>query len=122
MPTKSHAKTPIDAPASVLALKRPPTHPGEVLLEEFLKPAGMTQVEAARRMGIPLNRLNEVIRGKRGVTADTALRLGEAPRHLGRDLARPAERLGSLAGGAGIAQGRLTGRQARPTLSILIRS
>ena len=75
MPTRSRVKTTIDAPASVLALKRPPTHPGEVLLEEFLKPAEMTQVEAARRMGIPLNRLNEVIRGKRGVSADTALRL-----------------------------------------------
>jgi len=61
----------------VLALKRPPTHPGEMLLEEFLKPAELTQVEAARRMGVPLNRLNEVIRGKRGVTADTALRLAK---------------------------------------------
>ena len=54
---------------------RPPTPPGEILLEEFLKPLGLSQVEAARRMRIPLNRLNEVIRGKRGVTADTALRL-----------------------------------------------
>jgi addiction module HigA family antidote len=49
--------------------------PGDILLEEFLSPLGMSQVEAARRMGIPLNRLNEVIRGKRGITADTALRL-----------------------------------------------
>src|SRR3954466_6578700 len=54
---------------------RPPTPPGEMLLEEFLKPLGLSQVEAARQMGIPLNRLNEVVRGKRGVTADTALRL-----------------------------------------------
>ena len=54
---------------------RPPTHPGEMLLEEFLKPLGMTQAHAARQMGVPLNRLNELIRGKRGVTADTALRL-----------------------------------------------
>jgi len=77
MPTKSRAKTTIEAPRSVLALKRPPTHPGEMLLEEFLKPAELTQVEAARRMGVPLNRLNEVIRGKRGVTADTALRLAK---------------------------------------------
>lgn len=75
MPTKSRAKTTIDGPASVLALRRPPTHPGEMLLEEFLKPAELTQVEAARQMGVPLNRLNEIIRGKRGVTADTALRL-----------------------------------------------
>lgn len=54
---------------------RPPTPAGEILLEEFLRPLDLTQVEAARRMGIPLNRLNEVIRGKRGITADTALRL-----------------------------------------------
>ncbi len=54
---------------------RAPTPPGEILLEEFLKPLGMTQVEAAQRMGIPLNRLNQVVRGKRGITADTALRL-----------------------------------------------
>ena len=56
---------------------RPPTHPGEMLLEEFLRPLGITQSEAARRMEIPLNRLNEVIRGRRGVTADTALRLAK---------------------------------------------
>jgi addiction module HigA family antidote len=59
----------------VLELKRPPTSPGEMLLKEFLKPAGLTQVEAARRMKIPLNRLNEIINGKRGISADTALRL-----------------------------------------------
>ena len=55
--------------------ERPPTPPGEILLEEFLKPLGLSQVEAAQRMGVPLNRLNEVVRGKRGITADTALRL-----------------------------------------------
>lgn len=75
MPTKSRAKTTIEGPASVLSLRRPPTHPGEMLLEEFLRPAGLTQVEAARQMAMPVNRLNEVIRGRRGVTADTALRL-----------------------------------------------
>jgi addiction module HigA family antidote len=46
-----------------------------MLLEEFLKPMGLGQVEAARRLGISLNRLNEIILGKRGITADTALRL-----------------------------------------------
>jgi antitoxin HigA-1 len=56
---------------------RPPTHPGDMLLEEFLRPMGMTQVDAADKMGISLNRLNELIRGKRGVTADTALRLAK---------------------------------------------
>jgi antitoxin HigA-1 len=55
---------------------RSPTPPGEILLTEFLQPMGISQVEAARRLGIPLNRLNEVIRGRRGITADTALRLG----------------------------------------------
>jgi addiction module HigA family antidote len=48
-----------------------------MLLEEFLRPMGMTQVDAADKMGISLNRLNELIRGKRGVTADTALRLAK---------------------------------------------
>ena len=46
-----------------------------MLLEEFLRPLGMTQAGAARRMRVPLNRLNELVKGKRGVTADTALRL-----------------------------------------------
>ena len=75
MPTTSRARTTTDGPRSVLDLKRPPTAPGEMLLEEFLKPAGFTQVEAARRMKIPLNRLNEIINGRRAITADTALRL-----------------------------------------------
>jgi antitoxin HigA-1 len=75
MPRRSSAKTIISGPRSVLDLKRPPTAPGQMLLEEYLRPAGLTQVEAARRMKIPLNRLNEIVRGKRGITADTALRL-----------------------------------------------
>jgi addiction module HigA family antidote len=54
----------------------PAIPPGEMLLEEFLKPMGIGQVEAARRLGISLNRLNEIVLGKRGITADTALRLG----------------------------------------------
>ena len=48
-----------------------------MLLEEFLRPAGLSQVEAARRMGIPLNRLNEIVHGKRGISADTAIRLAQ---------------------------------------------
>ncbi len=51
------------------------THPGEILLEEFLKPSGVSQVAAAHQMEMSVNRLNELIRGRRGVTADTALRL-----------------------------------------------
>jgi antitoxin HigA-1 len=56
---------------------RSPTHPGEILLEEFLKPLGLSQFAAAQKMGMSANRLNELIRGKRGVTADTALRLAK---------------------------------------------
>lgn len=54
---------------------RPPTHPGEMLLEEYLKPLGLTQTAAAHRMGISLRRLNELIAGRRSMTPDTALRL-----------------------------------------------
>lgn len=53
----------------------PAIPPGEILLEEFLKPSGIGQVGAARRLGISLNRLNEIVLGKRSITADTALRL-----------------------------------------------
>ena len=53
----------------------PAIPPGEILLEGFLKPLGIGQVDAARRLGISLNRLNEIVLGKRGITADTALRL-----------------------------------------------
>ena len=54
---------------------RAPTHPGELLSEEFLKPNEITQAELARRIGVPLQRINLLVNGKRGVTADTALRL-----------------------------------------------
>ncbi|MCB0062036.1 MAG: HigA family addiction module antidote protein [Caldilineaceae bacterium] len=53
----------------------PPTHPGEMLLEEFLKPLPMTQRELAERIGVSYPRINELIHGKRGMTPDTALRL-----------------------------------------------
>lgn len=59
-----------------LSRPRVQVRPGRILLEEFLLPAGLTQVEAARRMGVPLNRLNEIVRGRRAITADTAIRLG----------------------------------------------
>ena len=72
MPTKSVSKT-ITRDRNWLG---PTITPGEMLLEEFLKPMGIGQVEAARRLGISLNRLNEIVLGKRGITADTALRLG----------------------------------------------
>jgi addiction module HigA family antidote len=53
----------------------PPTHPGEMILEEFLKPLGMTQTEFAQRIGVAWTRANQIIKGKRAVTPDTALRL-----------------------------------------------
>ena len=55
----------------------PAIHPGELLLEEYLKPLGVGQVEVARKLGVSLNRLNEIVLGKRGITADTALRLAK---------------------------------------------
>ena len=61
--------------AQRLPTKRPPTHPGEMLLEEFLKPLGISQSTFAVRLGISFPRLNEIVRGKRSVTSDTALRL-----------------------------------------------
>jgi addiction module HigA family antidote len=54
---------------------RGPAIDPEMLLEEYLKPLGIGQVEAARELGVSLNRLNEIVRGKGGITADTALRL-----------------------------------------------
>lgn len=57
----------------MLPTNRPPTHPGEMLLKEFLEPLGVSQVEAARRMRIPFQRLNAIVKARRGVSADTAL-------------------------------------------------
>ena len=61
-------------------MKQPktPIHPGEILLEEFLEPARITQTEFAGKLGWTRARLNELIKGKRGVTADAALDLAEA--------------------------------------------
>lgn len=53
-----------------------PIHPGEVLSEEFLKPMNLSQNRLALNIGVPARRINEIVLGKRGVTADTALRLG----------------------------------------------
>ena len=54
----------------------PPIHPGEILLEDFLKPMQMSQYHLAQAIGVSPRRINEIVHGKRGVTADTALRLG----------------------------------------------
>ena len=53
-------------------------HPGEILLEEFLNPMGISQNALARAIGVPPRRINEIVLGKRGITADTALRLSRA--------------------------------------------
>jgi len=56
---------------------REPTHPGEMLLEEFLKPMGMTQKDISYAIKVPYQRINEIINGKRGITPSTALRLSK---------------------------------------------
>jgi len=61
---------------SAMAKKRfPPVHPGEILLEEFLKPLGMSQYRLAKDLHVPPRRINEIVHGLRSITADTALRL-----------------------------------------------
>lgn len=57
--------------------RRTPTHPGEMLLEEFLKPMGLTQRELADRIRVPYQRVNDLVNGRRGVTPSTALRLAK---------------------------------------------
>jgi addiction module HigA family antidote len=56
-------------------VKLVPVHPGEILSEEFLKPMGMSQNRLALALGVPARRINEIVLGKRGISADTALRL-----------------------------------------------
>ena len=73
MPTKSASKTITRNPDWI----GPAIPPGEMLLEEFLKPLGLRQVEAADKLGVSANRLNEIVLGKRRITADTAIRLSQ---------------------------------------------
>ena len=54
----------------------PPVHPGEVLLEDFLKPMGISRYRLARALSVPAQRIGDIVHGRRAVTADTALRLG----------------------------------------------
>ena len=76
MPTRSKSQITTNRVAGRrLPRKRPPTHPGEMLFEEFVKPLELTQVELARRLDVSYPRLNEIIKGRRSVTPDTALRL-----------------------------------------------
>lgn len=64
--------------------KVPPVHPGEVLLEDFMKPLGLSQYRVAKDIGVPALRISQIVRGRRGITADTALRLA---RYLGTSAA-----------------------------------
>ena len=56
--------------------KLPPIHPGEILIEEFLKPMGLSQYRLAKDISVPPRRINVIVHGKRSISADTALRLG----------------------------------------------
>ena len=62
----------------MIPTRRTPTHPGEILLDEFLTPLGITQVQLAAHIGVPTQRVNELVREKRGVTPDTAWLLSKA--------------------------------------------
>ncbi len=62
----------------MLPRKRMPSHPGEILIEDFIKPLGVTQVALAEHLNIPVQRINELVRGKRGVTPETAWLLAGA--------------------------------------------
>jgi antitoxin HigA-1 len=83
MPTTSKSRTTTKSPRLTdlvqrrLPTHRPPTHPGEMLLEEFLKPLGISQSAFAIQLDVSLPRLNEVVNAKRAVTPDTALRLAQ---------------------------------------------
>ncbi len=74
MPTRSKSQITTDV-GRRLPRNRPPTHPGEMLLEEFVRPLDITQTELARLLKVSYPRLNEIIKGRRSVTPDTALRL-----------------------------------------------
>jgi addiction module HigA family antidote len=84
--------------------KLTPVHPGEILVEEFLKPLALTEYRLAKGLRVPARRINEIVHGKRAITADTALRLGRffrnSPRfwlnlQTGFDLENEADRLGT---------------------------
>ena len=84
--------------------RMPPVHPGEILLEEFLKPLGLSQYRLAKGLSVPARRINEIVLGVRSITAETALRLalGARPRHLFRQFLAEGLLLAVLGGGAGM--------------------
>jgi addiction module HigA family antidote len=94
MPTKSASRIITREPDWL----GPAIPPGEILLEEYLKPLGLGQVQAAERLGISLNRLNEIVLGKCGITADTALAAVATPEDVAATLDAASGRLGSAPG------------------------
>jgi addiction module HigA family antidote len=68
----------LDRKGLEMAKAHAPIHPGEILLEEFLMPYGVSQYELAKTVGVPARRINEIVHGKRSITPDTALRLARA--------------------------------------------
>jgi len=68
----------IDGQITMIPKNRVTTHPGTILLKEYLEPMGLTQKELADHLGIPIQRVNEIVRGKRGVSPDTAWLLSGA--------------------------------------------
>lgn len=62
---------------SISHKKLAPVHPGEILMEEFLEPMGISQYKLAKNINVPPRRINEIVHGKRAITADTALRLAK---------------------------------------------
>jgi len=106
-------------------MKRRPTSPGEMLLEEFLKPAGVTQLALAKKMAVPIQRVNGIIAGRRAVTAETAIllsrALGTTPAlwlnlQVAVDLWDAQQRLGSREGRSH-ARGHVATQRRKPTHS-----
>jgi addiction module HigA family antidote len=104
-------------------MKRRPTSPGEMLLEEFLKPAGITQLALAKKMGVPIQRVNGIVAGRRAVTAETAILLSQAldttpalwlTLQVAVDLWDALQRLGRTARSTGRRRGPPHPRKARP--------
>ena len=62
----------------MISTRRKPTHPGEILSKEFLEPMGLSQVDLSKKMGVPIQRVNTLINGKRDMTAETAILLSQA--------------------------------------------
>jgi addiction module HigA family antidote len=71
-------ETPTMSKSSTTTDRLPPIHPGEVLREDFMAPLGLSATALARHIGVPPNRITAILNGRRGVTGDTALRLGAA--------------------------------------------